>query len=105
MSLWSTDPNHNPAQTFLVLLRTVTPIDHFLLIFLRLQRIDLTVVAMKQQITRLQRRVINCRKADYPYNFKELSGGTQNSRRLTLGKLLTRFRERHHPLEEPGLPL
>ncbi|CCV13674.1 hypothetical protein MESS4_590037 [Mesorhizobium sp. STM 4661] len=72
-----------PPKPFLVLLRTVTPIDHFLLIFSGLQWIEATVVAVMQQITRLQRRVINGQKTDYPYNFKELLIATQKSRRLT----------------------
>ncbi|CCV06910.1 hypothetical protein MESS2_440015 [Mesorhizobium metallidurans STM 2683] len=52
------------------MLRTVTPIDHFLLIFSGLQWIEATAVAMMQQIARLQHRVINGQKTDYPYNFK-----------------------------------
>jgi hypothetical protein len=49
MSLWSTDPNHYPPKPLLVLLQTVTPIDHFQLSFLGLWRIEPLAVAIKQQ--------------------------------------------------------
>jgi hypothetical protein len=46
----SVDPNHDPALTFFLLLRMVTPIDHFLLILSRPHRIDARDVAKAQQI-------------------------------------------------------
>jgi hypothetical protein len=87
----SVDPNHDPALTFFLLLRMVTPIDHFLLILSRPHRIDVAAVAKAQQIMPHGRHMPMPKKRIifYSIGYKRIGLLEQ----LPLGKLLTRFCE------------
>ncbi|TPL83754.1 hypothetical protein FJ941_10815 [Mesorhizobium sp. B2-3-13] len=87
----SADPNHDPAQTFFVLLRMVTPIDHFPLILNRADQKTAAAVALRQQIE--DRIAIKTVDDDQKISvdFRHLGATAAAVADLPLGKLRTRL--------------
>jgi len=71
----------------------VTPIDHFLLILNRADRIAPAAVAMRQQIAGLEHRRTAGKNQDIAIDFKALTVTSAPRAQLPLGKLFTRFCE------------
>ncbi|WP_256754478.1 hypothetical protein [Mesorhizobium sp. Mes31] len=88
------DPNHDPAQTFFVLLRMVTPIDHFPLIF-KLGRTDYSQRALPGRNRSHGRNATDTvsKNQDIAIDFKLLIDAGTPSSKLPLGKPFTRFCE------------
>ncbi|MBZ9673467.1 hypothetical protein [Mesorhizobium sp. ES1-3] len=89
----SADPNHDPAQTFFVLLRMVTPIDHFLLILNPADRIAAAAVAPRQQIDGWIAIETTDQDPEMSIDFSLLEATNLAAVHLPQGKLRTRLCE------------